>query len=48
MTPEITTLLKLETIAETDGAKKLDTQLKQNQRTINSVTKDLDISLVSS
>jgi len=43
MTPEITTLLKLETIAETDGAKKLDTQLKQNQRTINSVTKDLKI-----
>ena len=43
MTPEVTTLLKLETVAETDGAKKLDTQLKQNQRTINSVTKDLKI-----
>lgn len=43
MTAEITTLLKLETVAETDGAKKFDTQLKQNQRTINSVTKDLKI-----
>lgn len=43
MTPEITTLLKLETVAETDGAKKFDDRLKQNQRTINSVTKDLKI-----
>lgn len=43
MTAEVTTLLRLETVAETDGAKKLDTQLKQNQRTINSVTKDLKI-----
>lgn len=43
MTAEVTTLLRLETVAETDGAKKFDTQLKQNQRTINSVTKDLKI-----
>ena len=43
MTPEITTLLKLETVAETDGAKKFDDRLKQNQRTIKSVTKDLQI-----
>lgn len=43
MTPEVTTLIKLESVAETDGAKKFDNQLKQNQRTINSVTKDLKI-----
>ena len=41
MTPELTTLIKLETVAETDGAKKFDDRLKQNQRTIKSVTKDL-------
>lgn len=43
MTPEVTTLIKLESVAETDGAKKFDNQLKQNQRTINSVTKDLKV-----
>lgn len=43
MTAEVTTLLKLETVADTDGAKKFDDRLKQNQRTIKSVTKDLAI-----
>lgn len=43
MTAEVTTLIKLETVAELDGAKKFDDGLKKNQRTINSVTKDLQI-----
>ena len=43
MTPEVTTLIKLETVADLDGAKRFDDQQKKSQRTINSVTKDLAI-----
>ncbi len=43
MTPEVTTLIKLETVADLDGAKRFDDQQKKSQRTINSVTKDLKI-----
>lgn len=43
MTPEVTTLIKLETVADLDGAKRFDDQQKKSQRTINSVTKDLQM-----
>lgn len=43
MTAEVTTLIKLETVADLDGAKRFDDQQKKSQRTINSVTKDLKI-----
>jgi len=43
MTAEVTTLIKLETVADLDDAKRFDDQQKKSQRTINSVTKDLKI-----